>query len=46
MLSDHARWRRFRGPQIGPLLPDWGGITRDGGDLQFTIFFKSAICPE
>ncbi|MGB9119492.1 MAG: hypothetical protein WCE73_02630, partial [Candidatus Angelobacter sp.] len=22
----------YRGPQIGPLLPGWGGMTRDDGD--------------
>jgi len=26
------RSRRYRGPQIGPVLPGWGGMTRDVGD--------------
>jgi hypothetical protein len=34
-----------RSPE-SPLLVFWGGIKRDGGDLQLTIFFNSAIWPE
>jgi len=33
-----------RGPQIGPLLPGWGGMTRDHGDLPPpTPFFSTFV---